>query len=879
MARFTPPKSPLVCDKHKSGCTWSLYSLFEFRHGNSNRKLLSHRKHFQRDVIDDGDAKPNDLFTKFDEKRQGKDDKNENLVGPSIQHENKLKREEASTSEPGQLPKKFPRPSHVPLHGQADSAKQKQPPYPKPVGKSFDKLELAASARTLKKKKHAKKMRGCGCKNVDFVRYDQLNEINPQLLKVNDVTEAIVNRKFIEGKYLSGDRVNQHSKQLLDALEILNSNKELFSKLLQDPNSLLVKHIQDLRDSQAQNQQKNLYSGANISEHQTCNDRNHEEPGSTQKVRSSDRFRSNGRHDPLASEIVVLKPGPIGRRDSSDKIKINHCSSPQSFHGFGEHVESVKPASFSFDHIKRKFKHAMGVTRKDQLLMSNKGMEIIRRNSQNSNRVEKGEMEKISFDIERRDKINKLKDFKARIDQETASTSKSGRDRSESRTNVEGKNEDNFFHKHGPKAVQRTVSSPEHDFLPLHSPRRDIKTGFETVHMRFSPYNYSQVAYESNNWRLQKEHKVSYSSSLKQNLEAIIDSKKSKSQSQVVDSSTRGETNTMDMPFKLDGREKNATVETTETRNSNGASTSSDSSVKISTAETSDNICQVATDLSEVSSESCDTYKSSTSQNTTNTNEEDECSNCSRLDSSFEDQPSTCSTDVFPSTPRVQRVEDLDSIKDIVDQSSPISVLEQFFTDVASPPSTLCQPAEEEDLTGLVKSHLNSDINTTTSLFVYGSISEYVKAVVQASDLNWDRLDFDACESDQLLDPSLFDSVKLQDNQLYGDCELLFDCISEVLLEVYDANFRSSPWLSFMKPKSLQPLQVESFVTQEVMRRVDSFFQPQSLPITMDLLVQNDMRRSGTWLDIRTDIDDMVSEMVEGALDELIMETIVDLQI
>lgn len=87
----------------------------------------------------------------------------------------------------------------------------------------------------------------------------------------------------------------------------------------------------------------------------------------------------------------------------------------------------------------------------------------------------------------------------------------------------------------------------------------------------------------------------------------------------------------MDMPFKLDSREKNATVETTEMRDSKGASTSSDSSVEISTAETNDNICQVATDLSKVSSESCDTYKSSTSQNTTNTNEEDECSNCSRL--------------------------------------------------------------------------------------------------------------------------------------------------------------------------------------------------------------------------------------------------------
>lgn len=111
MARLTPPKSPMVCDKHKSGCLWSLYSLFEFRHGNSNRKLLSdHTKRLKRsDVVgetqilcpffasilflstmlisfsvrlrfqniftfaDDGDVKQNDLLTKFDEKFQGKD--------------------------------------------------------------------------------------------------------------------------------------------------------------------------------------------------------------------------------------------------------------------------------------------------------------------------------------------------------------------------------------------------------------------------------------------------------------------------------------------------------------------------------------------------------------------------------------------------------------------------------------------------------------------------------------------------------------------------------------------------------------------------------------------------------------------------------------
>ncbi|XP_024031452.1 uncharacterized protein LOC21407016 [Morus notabilis] len=880
MARLTPPKSPMVCDKHKSGCLWSMYSLFEFRHGNSNRKLLSdHRKRLKRsDVVDDGDVKQNDLLTKFDEKFQGKDNSNENLVCPDIQHENKPKREEASTSELGQLPKKFQRPSH----GQTDSAKQKQPPYPKPAGKSFDKLKSAASEQTPHKKKHAKKRRGCGCKNVDFVRYGQLNEINPQLLKVNDATEAIVNRKFIEGKYLSGDGVSQHSKQLLDALEILNSNKGLFSKLLQDPNSLLVKHIEDLRDSQTQKQQTKSSSESNISEHQTSNHRLHEEPGSTKIFIDSNKCHSKGRSDLQSSEIVLLKPGPIGLRNSADKINISHCSSPQSFHSFEEDLQSVRPTYFSFDHIKRKFRHAMGVTRKDQHLMSNDGvkqcspnkrMEIIRRNSHNTIHVQKEKMEKASFDIHRREKINKLKDFKARIGHETASTSESGRNRSESRAYVESINEDDkFLHKQGPKVFQRTVSYPEHDFLPLHSPWRDTETGFVSGQMRFSPYSYSQVPYENNNWALQKEHKISYSSSLKQNLEAIIDSKKSKSQLPVFDPSIGGETKTMEFPFKLDGREKNDTTETTDTRDSEEASTSSHSLVKISTVETSDSACQDATDLSEDGS--CDTDKGSTNQNTnaTYTNGEDEYLKRSRLDSSFEDQPSTCSNDVFPSTPRVQRVEDPDSIKDIGDQSSPISVLEQFFTDVSSPPSTICQSAEGQ------KSHLDPNVNSTT-LFVYGYISEYVKAVLQASGLNWDKLDFKSRKSHHLLDPSLLNSVKLQDNQFCGDCELLFDCISEVLPEVYDGNFRSSPWLSFIKPKCLQPVQVEKFVIREVTRRVDCYLRPESLPRTLDQLIGNDLRRSGTWLDIRTDVEDLVSEMVESALDELIMETIVDLQL
>ena len=105
MARLTPPKSPLVSDKSHSGCMWSLYSLFEFRHGNSKGKLLSDRKRLKRENIskilwmsykssnpfllffiftkienlnvrtfaDDGNVKQHDLLAKFDVKSQARD--------------------------------------------------------------------------------------------------------------------------------------------------------------------------------------------------------------------------------------------------------------------------------------------------------------------------------------------------------------------------------------------------------------------------------------------------------------------------------------------------------------------------------------------------------------------------------------------------------------------------------------------------------------------------------------------------------------------------------------------------------------------------------------------------------------------------------------
>ncbi|CAI9297381.1 unnamed protein product [Lactuca saligna] len=58
----------------------------------------------------------------------------------------------------------------------------------------------------------------------------------------NEKNMALVREKFMEAKRLSTNEKHRQSKQFQDALEVLNSNKDLFLKFLQEPNSLFSQH-------------------------------------------------------------------------------------------------------------------------------------------------------------------------------------------------------------------------------------------------------------------------------------------------------------------------------------------------------------------------------------------------------------------------------------------------------------------------------------------------------------------------------------------------------------------------------------------------------------------------------------------------------------
>ncbi|XP_076903196.1 uncharacterized protein LOC143558195 [Bidens hawaiensis] len=58
----------------------------------------------------------------------------------------------------------------------------------------------------------------------------------------NEKNMSLIREKFMEAKRLSVDEKLCQSKQFQDALEVLNSNKDLFLKYLQEPNSLFSQH-------------------------------------------------------------------------------------------------------------------------------------------------------------------------------------------------------------------------------------------------------------------------------------------------------------------------------------------------------------------------------------------------------------------------------------------------------------------------------------------------------------------------------------------------------------------------------------------------------------------------------------------------------------
>lgn len=153
-------------------------------------------------------------------------------------------------------------------------------------------------------------------------------------------------------------------------------------------------------------------------------------------------------------------------------------------------------------------------------------------------------------------------------------------------------------------------------------------------------------------------------------------------------------------------------------------------------------------------------------------------------------------------------------------------------------------------------------------------LCKYMRAVLEASHLNWDKLLLMCHSSDQLLESSLFDQVEVLPNQPCGHRMLLFDYINEVLEELCHSYFCCSLRLSFA-----EKIQPAKDMVYEMMKRVDwNLLRQQSSP-TLDQLFEKDLARPAIWMNIQIEAEDTVNEMVESLLEELTMETAIQLSI
>ncbi|XP_013631959.1 uncharacterized protein LOC106450939 isoform X3 [Brassica napus] len=239
----------------------------------------------------------------------------------------------------------------------------------------------------------------------------------------------------------------------------------------------------------------------------------------------------------------------------------------------------------------------------------------------------------------------------------------------------------------------------------------------------------------------------------------------------------------------------------------------------------------------------------------------------------YEEKHSPCS----PPSSSVKMSECQDNANDVPGKSSPVSVLEPFFTDDETSSSTsrfsavemrlkpLCIRFEEPDSPRPEKDNNAKTITDDKELAL-----AYIQEVVTSSELNWEELLARSFYSEQVLEQALMDDIDFCSTTFCSDKKLLFDCINEVLMKFC----RHGPWISLSKPavRFCGP-DMENAV-EVVQEEVYWHLLPLPSPHTMDQIVRKDLARTGCWMDLRFDIGCICSQTGELILEELLEEII-----
>ncbi|XVE81294.1 hypothetical protein DITRI_Ditri15bG0052400 [Diplodiscus trichospermus] len=920
-------RHPMRHEKDQLGCMWGLISMFDFRTGRSTQRLLSDIRNGNRKADGVGNSGNKLDMTSSGDNCPGTLDGEEKTTAidackPSVK---KLLEEEMSGEK---VAKEEANNSEVEAKQidswQGDSTrknrKRKNKTRKKSSGNSLDmdaaeNLVLEGSCLRNSEQQTTRSLdidnlmeefcQKIHQKRINCVNHDQPAEGQMQLNqkssgfeeRLSEAIKFLVSQKLLNGNQLTEDGELQTSKEVMDALQILSLDEELFLKLLRDPNSLLVKYVQDLPDAQAKDEESRPLAGSNFSEQESVGLRQSNESVNRKqrnffrrKPKSLERDISDGNNVSQASnKIVILKPGPTGMQTSETGSCLG--STPESQYIIGHRQPNGRVGShFFLAEIKRKLKHAMG---RDQHRIPPDGIskrfpgeqqnsdsggvkENIGMNSPTKDHFFIERIARPSMCVKTGEKTSKLKGSELGTECETTDFSR----QRVSNIYVEAKKhlsemltkgDENVDPSSGqvPKTLGRILSLPEYNSSPVDSPGRSSEPSFITAKMRLARSDKFQEVSENNQLNL-----VSHLSPLAENTQSqpCISGNKTSNEVQ----GDNAISNNLDTCLNSD-KEDQISCSTKDEMSSEAVIVAA-----VSVVKATEMMIQEESKLLDASSE---TSGSSITADEKNVDicevcDENQYPQCLKQNSSEEEQR-TLSPSASPSNSSVtKKSEYLESVTDIQERPSPVSVLEPMFSeDVISPASirshsgeTSIQPLriQFEECGSLATNQSN---HIKTCMDDKESIFEYIKAVLQPSSFSWDELYIRSLSSDLLLEPLLLDEVEYLPNQLCHDQKLLFDCINEVLMEICGYYF-GSPGVSFVKP-NVRPIPNMQNTIQEVWQGVYWHLLPMPLPRTLDHIVRKDLAKTGTWLNLRLDTDCIGVEMGEAILQDLVEDAII----
>ncbi|KAJ4834448.1 hypothetical protein Tsubulata_007899 [Turnera subulata] len=902
-------RRPVRYERDQSGCMWGLISMLDFRQGRPNQKLISDKRRGSRNAAG---ANAKKKLVSPDENCQGTPDSVESTPAaatnsgsgkPSVK---KLLEEEMfseknimetknveaeirrSNSELGDQKKKNHRRTRnrsrtksceLPLESfdAIEGLESEQPRIQERKKKSSKSLDIDELMEEFCQQIHQK---GISCTKHD--QKDELHLLNHDSVSSDEkMREAIkfIIEKLISGKHLGEDENLHPSKEIRDALQVLSSDEEFLMKILQGPKSIMAKYVQNLWSVQGEKDEdtKSL-AGSNLSEMDlkqsdevvSCKQRKF----FRRKSKSGGKIPATGDQESQTSNrIVILKPGPACIRNSDTDGSLGLPPESEFIVRNKGPMERIS-SHFFLAEIKRKLRHAMGKERQGisadgtSNRFPNKGFkENPGRNSPNKDHFFIERIVKLPMGVKKRGKSANLDECELGTEDETTNHScqqlsniyiEAKKHLSEIVSSETG--DADTSGREAPKTLGRILSLPEYNSSPVGSPGKDWEQRFVTAQMTLSVHNKFQ----------KQDEGVCCQGPSTSNVET---------QSSVSDDRTDNEAQIPRNPDTNPSAEPLHDKETDKTSCNHEDEATPEGDVELANA--TEIVIQEERNSSDSLSESSVSCLARDDENgdIPEVSDANDSSTCLKRDPDEESQPPSPTRSPSTSSP-TNKFNDLEGPPEIPDRPSPISVLEPLFTEEdVSPASTRTRPVEPpvQPLTIRFEEHDSPSLDISIHLKACTEdkkpVFEFVKVVLQVSGVSWDEFYIRSHSSEQLLDPSVLVEVESYSSQLCADDrKLLFDLINEVLRDVYGSYFGCLPGLAFLKP-SIRPIPDMKSAICEVWEEVCWHLLPLPLPRTLDQIVKRDMSKTGTWMDLRYDAENIFSEIGDAIFDDLIEDT------